>query len=426
MKRFIALISLLIILIAGCTFQPSEKTAIDDTLGSNTAGTNIVNVAGSDGQIFDTDWSTTDIEGIIYIGVDKILPSDITFNTRTDTETMQSGTDVEIIEEVASINVTSAAMEYQKEFERIRLSGEFEDDGAFTLHFVADNFQSANGDFLDGNGNGINDGSPYDDVYYRYFTGAGAGDRPDLTHPTMQDFGPVEGRIAKTDHITIDFSERMDSSSVVENVTLYDDNDNECDISLVSISGANVFTFEMDTNDIDQLSMYTVTLDCADMEDENNNVLVPYNEYYSENMSTTFSFKFMTEADGSADDNPVRYSWGTPVPTVNPTYLDIYFTDYIDPTTITSDNIDVLYLDNSTGEWINLKGEIIVNDYDSGFHFSLMNLQDANANLQVILKHSIKDEDGWYLDGNNNDIGGEDYDPDRKGYESSDNQVIFF
>lgn len=422
MKRFIAIMSLLIILIAGCSFQPSEKTAIDDTLGSNTAGTNILNVNGADNQIFDTDGTSADIQGIIYIGVDKILPADITFNIRTDDQDMESGTDIEFIEEVTSINIDNAVMEYQKGFERIRISGDFEDDGAFTLHFVADNFQSANGDFIDGNGNGINDGSPYDDVYYRYFTGTGAGDRPDVTHPTMQDFGPVTGRIAKTDHITIDFSERMDSTSVVENVTLYDNNDNECDISLVSISGANVFTFEMDTNDIDQLSMYTVTLDCAGMEDENNNVLIPYNEYYSENMSSTFSFKFMTEADGSADDNPVRYSWHAR----NNEYFEIGFTDDIDPATITSDNIDVLYLDNTTGEWINLKGEIIVNDNDSGFQFSLMNLQDAGADLQVILKHTIKDEEGWYLDGNNNDIGGEDYDPDRKGYESSDNQVIYF
>ncbi|MFO8061637.1 MAG: Ig-like domain-containing protein [bacterium] len=407
MKRFIAIISLLVILIAGCTFQPAETPAIDDSIGGNTAGTNIMYVtdvepwSGTYTQLNDNDADENHVQDVIYITLDKVLSSD---NISSAVDVIENG----------NLADFEGTIEYERDFKRIKISGTFGDDAAYVVRLSADDLTSINGDYLDGNGNDVKDGSPYDDILLYFYTGTGNSEFKDYTHPELTDFGPVQGQWPNDSGVWVVFDEAMDSASVVNNIELTEsDGDAVSGFDLIGMSAdSSTYVFFLDTVKYEEV--FTVTLTCADITDAAGNVMVPWNEEYTTDTPADFEFKFMTEAEDPTDDdtplhvNSVNFSGN---------YIEVDFDDDLDPATVTSENIKVMYYSNG---WYNLEGEIVLTEDGEGFQFSTINLP-SHSSLKIIIYKAITDDEGWMLDSNGNMIGGEEYDPTRKGYTSSDN-----
>ena len=407
MKRFIAIISLLIILIAGCAFQPAETPAIDDSMGNNTAGTNIMYItdvepwSGTQTQLNDNDADEDHVQDVIYITIDKVLSSN---NISSAVEIIENG----------NLADFEGTIEYERDFKRIKISGTFGDDAAYVVRLDADELTSINSDYIDGNSNDVKDGSPYDDILLYFYTGTGNSEFNDYTHPELIDFGPVVGQWPNNGLVWITFDEAMDSSSVVNNIELTEsDGDGVSGFELVGMSfDQEQFLFFLDT--IKYEEVFTVTLSCADITDTVGNVMVPWNEEYTTDSPADFEFKFMTAAENASDDDTPLH-----VSSVNLSgnYIEVDFDDDVDASTVTSENIKVMYYTNSS--WYNLEGEIVLAEDGEGFQFSTINLP-SHSSLKIIVKKAVTDDEGWMLDSNGNQIGGEDYDPTRKGYTSSD------
>lgn len=417
MKKYL-IIPIILLFVAGCSFVPVETIVTDNTLEANIYGVNVLALTGlspaNGSALTDMDPDENDIQRVIYLTFNKFL-----------TDAAVSTTTFVLTEENNAADIRDLAIEYQKEFNRVKISATFDNDGAYMLRLVADGIDGENGDFLDGNGNGINDGSPYDDILIDYYTGTGWQDWQDYTNPELVDFGPTWGHVATTSTfgIWVSFDEYMDSASVVNNINLTDESgSSQSNDTLTWMSGDREdFWFQID--DVNDFAMFYVTLTCANITDTSDNVMIPYNMDYVTDDPEDFTFYFMTaDDDPTEDDDPLR------VTGVNVTddYVEIFFNDTLDVSTVNNDNILVYYLpDGSTDKYI--PGDIIIGDYGTSCLYSLTNYDNSNGyTIKVIVKKEVKDDNDQMLDTNGNNIGGEDYDPYRKGYTSTDDFLGYY
>ena len=413
MKKLFLIIPIILLFFAGCTFTPAETIAIINDLEESTVAVNIMemtDVNPNDGTIlWDQDGDASDIQHTIYITFDKYFASGVV-----------SFTNFELTEENNAAGIDDQTIEYQKEFNRVKIFATFDDDGAYMIRIVADNVIGENGDFLDGNGNGIEDGSPFDDILIEYTTGIGATDN-DYEHPKLVMFGPIWQEPTTSD-FRLYFDKTMDSTSVVNHVNLYkEDGSSVSNDTLISIDASHsTYIFLID--DVDDLSMFYVEIECEDIVDSFGNVMVPYNEEYTTDYPENFVFWFMTEDnDVSEDDTPLHVN---NVSTANPDYVEIFFDDTLDVTTMTDDNIFVYYM--SGGEACYIPGDIILSDDTEGCLYSLINYDKVSRQLMIVVKKETRDDAGWLLDNNGNNIGGEEYDPNKWVHTDSDDYVGYF
>ncbi len=415
MKKYL-IIPFILLLIAGCTFAPSASIDTNNALEAGTSSMNVLGLTSvtpaSGSALTDNDPNENDIQEIIYIVFDRFL-----------TDAVVTETGFELTEENNAASISDFTIEYQKEFNRVKIAATFDDDGAYMLRLQADDIVSENGDFLDGNGNGINDGSPYDDIMLTYYTGTGWQDFKDYTHPYLWDFGPTWGNVSTNGQFWVDFDEPMDSASVVENIGLYDDSGDRMNNDTLVWMSWDKETYQFMMDDIDDMSMFYVTLTCAEITDSAGNVMIPYNMEYITDTPEDFTYYFMTRDDDPTEDDVPLHVTGV---AVNNDYLEIFFDDTLDVTTLTNDNILVYYLGGASEDYY-IPGEIILSDDAQGVLYSLTNYDNSlGYTLKVVVKTGVKDDAGFMLDNNWSYIGGEVYDPFRKYYTSGDDYVGYY
>ncbi len=409
-----------LLIIAGCSFKPAESPALNNNLEDNVNIVNTLNDPTTDpannNALVDMDPSTGTIEAIIYVYFDDLL----------DASTV-STTTFEITNNNNAAGYDNLTVEYQEDFGRVKIAGDFNDNGAYALTIKASNLKGREGKYLDGNGNNINDGSPYDDMIFQFYTGTGNADLKNYDHPTIVDFGPVTGRENINGTFYITFSQEMDSASVVNNVQLIRESDggsvsNDTLISITNIGGGEYqYTFNLDN--LANMTFYDVEINCANIYSADSLVLVPYNEEYTTDTPDDFTFRFLTEASTGEDDNPptisnINYTSGDK-------YIEIDFSEKMDISTFTNDNINVYYYDFNVYGYVKIPGTIIASDDSTSAYFSMINFNpDLSYFLLIKVSSDVTDSAGLCLDGNGNDIGGEEYDPDRISYENADSYFI--
>lgn len=410
MKRVLFLM-IVLLLIAGCAFKPAEIANYVMDLEEGTTAKNIVAFNGSSpangGAIADTDPDNSDVQGIIYVYFDDFIKD----ATVTDC--------FEMTEENDAANIDYLTVTYERDLKRVKIVAEFNDDGAYLLTIAAEGFESVTGSFLDGNGNGINDGSPYDDVLLQFYTGAGAVDMQDHVNPTFTSFAPVTGRINPvTQNIIIQFSEPIDSDLVVDNVELFKSGGGSVNgDTLIFQLGEFYYVFDIPDNVVD-ITKYYVSINCAALHDQSDleNMLLPPGWDYVEGIGT-YTYEFMTAKDDPDDDD-------TP-PSVasvvnNGDHVKIDFTEEMDIATLTDANIIVLaYYD---GRFTHFDADFIIDDDKEGLIVPLINA--LSNDITVIIRKEVTDEAGFMLDNNGNGIGGEVEDKDRVYYPTSDDYRV--
>lgn len=414
MKRVLFLVAILLF-IAGCAFKPAEVADFTKNFETdNPTGSNIVAFTASSpnnyGLIVDTDTDESNVQGVIYVYFDDFITTGTVSGCFTFTE------------ENDAADVNDLTTEYERDLKRVKFTAEFDDDGAYLLTISADDFASVTGSFLDGNGNGLDDGSPYDDILLQFYTGTGFMDFQDHTNPQITGFGPKTGQIGLPSTFYIEFSEPLDSALVVANVGMFRKSDDRAvsNDSLTGITmGGTRFNFQI-PDDLSDIETYYVLIDCEaiyDMDADNKNMLLPPGWDYVSGI-TTYSFEFMTaRTDPDDDDTPPAVASVSN----NGDHVKIDFTEEMNPSMLTNSNIIVMAFYD--GRYTVVDAEYIIDDDNEGLIVPLINA--LSNDISVIVKKEVQDMAGFELDSNGNGIGGEVEDQNRYYYTDSDDYIVY-
>lgn len=413
MKKFIPLI-IFILILAGCTFKPYESADIKNDLELATSGKTILNILDVDpnnmATINDIDPSTGDVEGVIYVYFnDYLLNSTVNATNFVLSENGPSG-------DVSNINVV-----YEPEFKRVKITATFADNATYSLK-IKNGVKSTSNSFLDGNNNGIDDGSPYDDMIYQFKTGGGT-DFVDYVNPIILGVFPNTGNTNVNSHFYVEFNELVESSKVVNSTKLYKINDDgsrsEINIELVDFSyiwwwGLYEAEFQVKNGDpLAERKLYEIEVVCSTITDSAGNKALPYFENTYTSSIKNYKVRFLTQGTGADDDIPPRINWvnvgyGSPI-------LTIHFNDNMDITKLTNNNIKVFAAVN--GNYTFIPGALSISPDTTEVEYSLINLDwNSTSNIYLFVSKDVTDNSDkkWSLDTNGNNIGGEGYDPTRK------------
>ncbi|MCK4575755.1 hypothetical protein KAU34_05070, partial [candidate division WOR-3 bacterium] len=194
----IALLTVALILMFSCTkkdnpFSPI-KTGFNDAEQEN-----ISHIVGldpvQDGTIQDKDPATSAIEGEVIIYFDDFMDA----NTITTSNIVVKDT-------TNNTSISGASLTYYPEIKKAVFRGTFSDDAVIIVTLMSGLCNSAGVEF-DGNGNGLLDGSPYDDYRYRLRTGTAFLDTFDFIHPEIDWVSPGIGNsVSLTPIISLSFT----------------------------------------------------------------------------------------------------------------------------------------------------------------------------------------------------------------------------
>jgi len=400
-KGIILTVVLLLVLMFGCAkkenpFSP-QKDGFNNAVAQNISFIAALN-PGDGGTIQDLNPSTTEIEGEL----------DIYFNDFMDASTITSS-NIIVRDTTNGVAIQNASVTYYPEIKKAVFTGTFSNDAVFVVTLKC-NIKNKAGVELDGNGNGLQDGSPYDDFKYRLKTGSGNVNTVDFEHPEINFKIPgIQNAVSLKPAITLTFTGAdIDTNTLtLSNFNLTKtSNQVAVSCSLVAVSPGTIIFTPKDS--LDQATQYTVTVKCANVTDTSGNVLLGFqgeNQGWIENIPD-YTWDFITDVTDTLHD-------GTPptVTSVNTSStgeLIVKFDDDMDTSTFTSTNIRVY--NNATGQ--NLVGSIINEADGKGFRYTLENATSGTT-YKLWISKDVKEADPgeWNLDGNSNGVGGE-YDDD--------------
>lgn len=392
----LALFSIALMVFFGCG---KEDNPFDPNAGgyNGTALENLSFVAalnpGDGGTIQDIDPSTSDVEGEIIVYFEDFM----------DASTVTTS-NIIVKDTTNNTSITGATLNYYPEIKKAVFGGTFSNDAAIVITLTTGLRNSA-GVALDGNENGLIDGSPYDDYRYRVRTGTAFLDTFDFIHPEINGVMPgIENGVDLLPAIIVGFSgSDIDTTKLVlTNFTLVKTSSQvavTCSL-IVSTTGGIMF---IPKDSLDEAEEYTVTVRCANIKDESGNVclgMVGKNMGWIANIPD-YTWDFITIAvDPDKDGTPPTVTSAN----VSGEELVVKFNDDMDTSTFTTTNIRIY--NNFTGQ--NLVGSII-NELDGkGFRYTLENAEGGTT-YRLWLSKDIKEAvpGGWYFDGNENGVGGE-------------------
>ncbi|MCK4396386.1 hypothetical protein KAW96_07290 [candidate division WOR-3 bacterium] len=394
----IVIIAIALMLIFGCgkednPFDPN-RGGYNDTPQENLSFIDITALnPGIDGEIVDVDPSTGEI--IIY------------FLDFMDASTVNTS-NIIVRDTTNGTSITGATLTYYPEIKKAVFRGTFSDDAVFVVTLKSDLRNNA-GIQLDGNDNGLIDGSPYDDYRYRLYTGTGNVGDVDFVHPEIDWVSPgIENSVSLTPIITVIFTPGdVDTNDLTLSNFGLMRTSSEVAVTCSLVGRTPGILLFQPTDSLDEAEQYTVTVNCANVFDEDGNVLLGFvgeNDGWVANIPD-YTWDFITEAiDTLLDGEPPQVS----VAYVSGEELVVRFDDDMDTSTFTTTNIKVF--NNATKQ--NLVGSII-NEYDGkGFRYTLENAVSGTLYKLWVSKDVKEAAPGnWYLDGNippnPNGVGGE-------------------
>jgi hypothetical protein len=352
---------------------------------------------GDTEEIDDVDPSTSEIEGEIVIYFECFM-NENTINT----------SNIVVRDTTNGTSITGAELTYFPEIKKAVYRGTFSNDAVFIVT-LKNALENQAGVFLDGNGNELDDGSPYDDVKYRLYTGTGNVWDYDFVHPEIDwvDPGTTNG-VDSLPTITVKFTDSdIDTSKLnLSNFNLMKTS-NQVAVSCTLLTAASDRIQFRPKSNLDQTTQYTVTVKCASVKDTCGNVLLGHKDddpVWIENIPD-YTWDFITARTDTLHDGVPPQVIG-----VNPSgeELIVRFDDDMDISTFTTSNIRVY-----DGNQQNLVGSIIP-DYDErGFHYTLENaISGTQYTLWVSKDVKEQSPGGWNLDGDGDGVGGEELEDD--------------
>lgn len=397
------ILTITLMLIFGCgkednPFDPN-RGGYNDTPQENLS---IIGALNPDdgGEIVDINPSTSEIEAEIIIYFEDFMDAS-TVNT----------SNIIVTDTTNGTAITGALLTYYPEIKKVVFRGTFSDDAVFVVTLKSDLKNQASIQ-LDGNENGLIDGSPYDDYRYRLYTGTGNVGDVDFGHPEINSVSPgITNGVVLLPTITVVFTDSdIDTTTLTLNNFTLMNTSSEVFVSCTLLAVASNAIIFQPEDSLDQAEQYTVIVNCASVSDTCGNVLLGFvgeNDGWIANIPD-YTWDFITEAiDPDYDGTPPHIS----VVYVAGEELVVRFDDDMDTSTFTTTNIKVF--NDATKQ--NLVGSII-NEYDGkGFRYTLENAISGMTYRLWVSKDVREAAPGnWYHDGNNNNVGGEwdDYDDD--------------
>ena len=393
----VVLVGVMLVL-AGCGKKENPYSPTSDyaqgTVGANIIPTAAVIVTPAvGGTITDLDGSIANTQGqiVINFGLD-MNPSTVTL--------------ANIV--VASINgtVSNPTIVFYPEIKRVVISATFTDNYWYTITF-GPGLRSKAGKPIDGNGNGQFDGTPYDDHIVYMQAGVAPGvDTPDPNHPkitgwTLTGGGLLSGTIGLS--LTFNAGD-FDTVTVNDNFTLRDSVGNIIPIGYTGVVGNTMYwtgvaaadTLRYDTK-------YVVTVTVNNIRDRKANKAT-WSDYGYIATVPDLVYYFRTVYAGTGDHTPLHFTGATGAAGSE---VVVTFDDSLDYTTINATNIK-LYKWNGSKIIGAFNGTIYYQPADvAARRFRITTENCIAAQTQLRISRNLRDNAGWYLDGNNNGIAGE-------------------
>ncbi len=275
--------------------------------------------------------------------------------------------------------------------------------------------QGQGGGYIDGNGNGKADGAPYDYKKYYVCVGAPVTPAPDFVHPALINGFPYGGGVNPIHpgfYCTFDNND-IDSNLVRANFSVRDSTGRSISLKSAGTAGGPGSWFVLfQTTGADSIltsnAPYTVNVNLNAISDTNGNKAVWSNYGYVANIANAV-WPFRTSTTAAGDYTPVRYITYSKTATE----LIVTFNDTLNYTTINANTFKV-YKTSGGNLSSAVYGRIYYQPSDVGAYQVRFTLENApiadppnSTNYRFYLSRNIRDNTGWYLDGNNNGIGGE-------------------
>jgi len=329
--------------------------------------------------------------------------------------------------------VNNPEIKFYPELKKAVISGTFADAAWFTIT-MKPGLRTKAGMPIDGNGNGQFDGTPYDDLrYYVRTAGAPAAQEPNITHPKVINWGPSQAGNHPSGAflVSIQFDAGdFDTTSVRSNISIADSAGNAIPLRTLLIGADFMYFTGVGAGDTLRYdTKYIVTFKVNNMTDIGTNGA-------DKNKATWGNYGYIAQvpdlvvpfrtrpASATVDYIPLHK---TAQSGGSGSELVITFDDSLDYSTINNSTVKIYRTNNSRSviyEAVNCRVYYQPDDVaQKRFRVTTTNCYSTYY-YQLWISRFIKDNSGWYLDGNNNNIGGEAGDP-QQGLGSDDVKINF-
>lgn len=322
-------------------------------------------------------------------------------------------TNIEVAGYTSGGVITNATIVYYPGIKRAVIGGTFATPQWYKITFKR-GLVSNVGQPIDGNGNGHFDGSPYDD-YVQYFrTGAPTEPTPDIIHPQITAVGPGPSGYVNSGTIAIFVgfaSGDFDSMTVKNNVFLTDSAGNTVPIKSAGVAGGTMF-FEGNTANDTLLynTRYNIRIVANNITDSfsfygagTENKCVYWDYGYIANLpDIAWYFRRMPPTGGDID--PLHFSSCL----FTTDYAYITMDDSLDYSTINANNVKLYHMDAGQIDGM-LNATVFYQPNDPSLRRFRVSMENAisGETYRIWISRNVRDNAGFYLDGNNNGVGGE-------------------
>jgi hypothetical protein len=386
------------------------------------------NDAGNNAVAADPNVGTPDINQSSGQIPEEDMRFELRFDENMDGDSFVAGTTVRFhnVNDDADVDVTVEYIDGTRTL-FVNIAEDLDPDEAFLL-ILSGAVTNSTGTAMDGNGNGVADGTPYDDVRWRYYTGSAPPEYSDIdfSPPRVTSTSPSlggSGNVSVTPTIRVNFNRSMDQSTLdTDNFTLEDGITRaEVDITQSGV-GSGFVEFQPD-DDLDYATVYRFTIHAEGILGEEDAT----GDEYLQELDTDYDgadetdsdlfFTFLTTDDPGDDEDdatpPDVIDWGW-----DDEFVYVDFDDEMDLSTLTSDNVRLF----QWGDWVEPRGggpspcaltgwhsfpaDIIINPSERGLRLTFDNVV-YNRYYLIVVSQNVMDDAGWKLDGNDNGLGGE-------------------
>lgn len=397
MKRLLTIAFSLLLIIA-C--QKAENIleivpgAPDGTGAGNLPTVTNIN-PGNMQQLTDQNSTVAGIQGLIRV----------TFSDFMDEATLTEGNIViKSISTGAEIPTADITTEYYPEIKQLFIYvDDVPDSNAFLLRLVSGGMTNTYGSPIDFDGDNYADGSPYDDYHSNFYTVNNTDPFVYFDQPTVTSVSPESTAVNNQQPlITVIFNMNMDTLTLnTTNITL--ENESGTSQSLDSVLTVPDTIIVQPTNPLSMYDNYIITVHCANIERP---------------AASTYTPSYFVVVDGN-NDGPEASEPNLEVffrvddqspPTVSVAAITggatFTFSDLIDESTITSATVrvidDIGYVPGEFRIYTNAGNTYTMVDY----YYK----RAASGTEWGFVSKDVQAENGYYLDGDGNGIGGEPWD----------------
>ncbi|MEO0093223.1 MAG: Ig-like domain-containing protein [candidate division WOR-3 bacterium] len=333
----------------------------------------------------------------------------VTFSDFMDPESFSGN--VKVINTTTGDSVPSIVVSYNKEAKKLYIRSEgWSSSSAYLLRLITGGIKNRYGTVLDGDRDGIADGSPYDDYLTTFYT---TGSAPDSCVPTVQPkitaISPDTQRITDPrPTITINFSTKMDTTrrtDYIANFKLFKGSPTGDPVPIDTVycqEDRISFKLKQAGDSLINGNKYFFVITSANLKAK-----------YPRN-TPDYLFTLDADYDGPESNEP-NFVWYFLYDTIEPPTVNhepitngrrFNFSQRMDETTLTAENIKVFDATGYVPGSLVILNRTVPNATSVEYYFE----REANGPFKVFVSKNVKSKKGRLLDSNGNGIGGEDTD----------------